>query len=63
MIRRLRRPASLVWLVAVPFAILVGLAIAGTPFVTKDVPLKDRGAATAPPASTKTTTTTTKTGG
>ncbi|MCU1496952.1 MAG: hypothetical protein JWM47_905 [Acidimicrobiales bacterium] len=41
--RARRRPAALVWLLAVPFAVLVGLAIAGSPFVDRDVPLRDRG--------------------
>ncbi|CAN5749524.1 hypothetical protein BH10ACT1_BH10ACT1_35560 [soil metagenome] len=40
---RARRPAVLVWLLAVPFALLVGVAIAGSPFVDRDVPLRDRG--------------------
>lgn len=38
-----RRPATFVWLLAVPFAILIGLAISGSPFVDRDVPLRDRG--------------------
>ena len=58
--RRSRRPASLVWLVAIPFAILIGLAIAGTPFVAKDIPLKERGV-TAGPAATPVAPTTTTT--
>lgn len=45
---RYRRPATLVWLVAIPFAILIGLAIAGTPFVAKDVPLKARVSVVSP---------------
>ncbi|QXC62945.1 hypothetical protein KSP35_09255 [Aquihabitans sp. G128] len=50
---------ALVWLVAIPFALLVGFAIAGSPFVDEDVPLRDRGVeahqvATDPPATTTT---------
>lgn len=41
--RSRRRPAALIWVLAIPFAILVGLAIAGSPFVDRDVPLRDRG--------------------
>lgn len=60
---RFRRPAAFVWLLAIPFALLVGYAIAGSPFVDRDVPLRDRHvsaqelspAGTTPPATTTTT--------
>lgn len=52
---RLRRTSAVVWAVAVPFALLVGLAIGGMPDTGKDVPLRDRDVAEAPAATTTTT--------
>lgn len=52
---RLRRASGAIWVVAVPFALLVGLAIGGMPDASEDVPLKDRNVVEAPAATTTTT--------
>lgn len=54
--KRLRRSSAVVWAAAVPFAILVGIAIGGMPDTAKDVPLKARNVAEAPATTTTTTT-------
>ena len=52
--KRLRRSSAVVWAAAVPFAILVGIAIGGMPDTAKDVPLKARNVAEAPATTTTT---------